>query len=154
MSFNKVFDNMMEEKLLNLHTGFIGKIVSMNGADRCSVQPLDKIKAYGKEAKSQAMITNVPVANHVRRYSLVQQGLSVQDTFTGGGTITPSSHPEADNVGHLKVEPLQSGDLVFCVCAERDITASSNGQSVTPPVGRHQIANAVVVAYLGRWAHE
>ena len=158
MGLGTTIDNMVEEKLLGMHTAFIGKVVSVDSPSLCTVQPLDKIKAYGKTAKAQAVITNVPVLNHVRHYTLIKTSLSVSvsDTFTGGGTavLTPNPHPEADNEGHLKVEPIKAGDLVFCVCAERDISSSSQGVSTTPPVGHHQIANAVVVGLLGGWPHE
>ena len=146
MSLNGMIDSIMEEKLLNMHTAFIGKIVSVKGETLCTVQPLDKIKAYGQKAKTQAVITKVPILNHVRHYSLVKQSLSSSE-----GSISPSSHPSADNVGHLKVEPLKKGDIVLCVCAERDISSSVKGTSTTPPVGHHQIANAVVVGLLGGW---
>lgn len=154
MGMSKVFDDMMEEKLLNMHTAFIGTIVKMEGADKCSVKPLDKIKSYGQKAKEQAVVSRVPILNHVRRYTLVKQNLTVQDTYTGGGTITPNPHPTPSNEGHLRVEPLKAGDIVLCVCAERDISSSSKGKTTTPPVGHHQIANALVVGYLGRWPHE
>lgn len=154
MGMSKVFDDMMEEKLLNMHTAFIGTVISVQGPDKCSVKPLDKIKSYGQKAKAQQPITNVPVLNHVRHYTLVKQSLKVTDTYTGGGSISPNPHPSAANEGHLKVEPLKVGDIVLCVCAERDISSSANGVSTTPPVGHHQIANAVVVGLLGRWSHE
>lgn len=150
-----VFDDMIEEKLLNLHTAFIGKVISVQGETMCSVQPLDKIKAYGQKEKSQAVITRVPILNHVRHYSLVKQSLSVKvsDSYTGGGSgsISPDTHPTPDNVGHLKVEPLKAGDIVLCVCCERDISSSSKGVSTVPPVGHHSIGNAVVVGLLGGW---
>lgn len=148
------FEGIIEEKLLNLHTAFIGKVISVESPQLCSVQPLDKIKAYGKPAKSQAPITKVPVLNHVRHYTLVKQSLSVIDTYTGGGSITPNPHPPEANIGHLKVEPIRPGDIVLCICAERDISSSVNGMSTTPPVGHHQIGNAVVVGLLGGWPHE
>jgi len=158
MGMSETFDNLVEEKLLNLHTAFIGQVVSVQSPSMCSVKPLDKIKAYGKSAKAQAVITKVPVLNHVRHYTLVKQSLSVtvQDTYTGGGsaTVAPNPHPSEDNIGHLKVESIKAGDLVLCVCAERDISSSSKGVSTTPPVGHHQIGNAVVVGLLGGWPHE
>ena len=149
------FEEIMEEKLLNLHTAFIGKIVKMQNESLCTVKPLDKIKAYGQSAKDQSVITNVPILNHVRHYRLVDETLTlnIKDTYTGGGsgTITPNPHPEKSNVGHLQVTPLKAGDIVLCVCAERDISSSVKGRSTTPPVGHHQIANAVVVGLFGEW---
>lgn len=151
MSMSEVLDGMVEEKLLNMHTAFIAKVVSVQSESMCSVQPLDKIKAYGQKAKSQAVITKVPILNHVRHYELVKQTLSVSDSYTGGGSISPSTHPTASNVGHLKVSPLRAGDIVLCVCAERDISSSVKGMSTTPPVGHHQIKDAVVVGLFGGW---
>lgn len=145
---------MIDEKLLNLHTAFIAKVVSVSSPDLCSVKPLNKIKAYGQKAKAQGVISKVPVLNHVRRYTLVKQTLTVEDTYTGGGSITPKRHPEPENEGHIRVEPIKAGDLVLCVCGDRDITAACKGQSATPPVGHHEIKDAVVVGLLGRWPHE
>lgn len=155
MNFGATLGNITEEKLLNLHTAFIAKVVSVQSESICSVQPLDKIKAYGQKAKSQGVITRVPILNHVRHYELVKQSLSVKvsDTYTGGGSasITPNPHPTPDNIGHLKVTPLKAGDIVLCVCAERDISSSIKGISTIPPVGHHEIKDAVVVGLFGGW---
>lgn len=142
-------EGMIEEKLLNLHTAFIGKVISVENEYICSVQPLDKIKAYGQKAQSQAVITKVPILNHVRHYKLVKQTLQVSDTYSGGGNISPATHPTADNEGHIRIEPLRAGDIVLCVCAERDISSSSKGVSTTPPVGHHQIKDAIVIGLIG-----
>ena len=66
MGMGGAFDAIMEEKLLNLHTAFIAKIVSVQSASLCTVRPLDKIKAYGQAAKSQAVISRVPILSHAR----------------------------------------------------------------------------------------
>lgn len=154
MGNSSFFDNMIEEKLLHLRTAFIAKVVSVQSPALCSVQPLDKIKAYGKKAQSQAVISRVPILNHVRHYTLVKQSLTIVDTHNGGDYATPNPHPPENNIGHVKVEPIRAGDLVFCVCAERDITSAVKGISTVPPVGRHSEANAVVVGLLGTWPHE
>lgn len=143
MGMSGTMNDMMEEKLLNLHTAFIAKVISVENESLCSVQPLDKIKAYGKPAQQQAIITKVPVLHHVRHFSLVKQTLS--------GNVSPATHPSENNVGHLKVSPVRAGDLVLCVCAERDITSSVKGISTTPPVGHHAIKDAVVVGLFGGW---
>ena len=105
------FEGMVEEKLLNLRTAFIAKVISVDDDYTCSVQPLDKMKAYGQEAKEQAVITRVPILSHVRHYTLVKQTLSVSDTYSGGGSISPATHPSADNEGHIRIEPLRAGDI-------------------------------------------
>lgn len=151
MGLGKTFDDFVEEKLLNLHTAFIATVTGTQGPTKCSVKPLDKIKSYGQKAKAQAVITNVPVLNHVRHYTLVKEDLTID---TDAGNIVPNPHPKPVNEGHLRVEPLKAGDIVLCVCAERDISSSVNGMSSTPPVGHHQIANAVVVGLIGGWPHE
>lgn len=111
MGMTEAIDGLVEEKLLNLHTAFIGKVVSVQSAYLCTVQPLDKTKAYGKTAKQYAVITRVPVLRHV-------------------GAV-------------------HAGDIVLCVCAERDISSAVKGQSTTPPVGHHQIKDAIVVGVIG-----
>lgn len=153
MGYGSMLDNIVEQKLLDLHTAFIGKVVSVQSPAMCSVQPLDKIKAYGKKAQSQAVITRVPVLNHVRHYELVKSELTATCP-DGGVTITPNPHPEKEDEGHIKLSPIKAGDLVLCVCTERDLSSSSKGQSTTPPVGHHGIKDAVVVGLLGKWPHE
>lgn len=152
MNPQNVINSMIESKLLNLHTAFIGKITSMNGDSMCSVQPLNRIKAYGKEAQQQAIIPNVPILNHVRHYKLKKQKLVIVDSRGLPCTIQADNpHPLPDDVGHLEVKPLQAGDIVFCVCGERDIAESVNGGVSTPPQGRHSLKDAVVVGLLGGW---
>ncbi len=150
----EILNDLIEEKMLGIHTAFIGKIVSMQGPDLCTVQPLDKIKAYGKAAQTQAVVSKVPILNHVRHYTLFKQSIEIVDTHNGGDYAVPNPHPVPDNEGHLRVEPLKPGDLVLCVCCERDTTSSVKGGSTTPPVGHHMIKDAIVVGFLGRWPHE
>jgi hypothetical protein len=133
---NNPFEGMLEEKLLNLHTVFIAKVIKVENENVCSVQPLDKIKAYGQKAQSQSVITKVPVLSHVRHYKVVDQTLS--------GNVSPTSHG-----GHVRIEPLKVGDIVLCVCAERDISSSIKGISSTPPVGHHQLKDAIVIGLIG-----
>lgn len=135
----KPFNDLLEEKLLNLHTAFIARVVSVQNENLCSVQPIDKIKAYGQSAKSQGVISNVPVLSHVRHIETYTQSLSASE-----GTISPSSHG-----GHIKISPIRKDDIVLCICAERDISSSIKGISTTPPVGHHQLKDAIVVGLIG-----
>lgn len=148
MGRSNFLEGMIEEKLLNLDTAFIAKVVSVKDETTCSVKPLDKRKAYGHEAKESSVITEVPILNHVRHYKLVKQNLTTADG------IDPNPHPKENDIGHLKVEPLKAGDLVFCVCAQRDISSAVKGMSTVPPVGHHQLKDAIVVGLLGAWDND
>lgn len=43
------------------------------------------------------------------------------------------------------VGSLRKDDIVFCVCAERDITETRKGRFALPVKGRHQLSDAVIV---------
>ena len=120
------FNEAIESKLLNMHTAYIGKIVSVNGST-ATVQPLNMIKQVGQNGQNQAVIPNVPILSHCKG--------KITETMIGG-------------VKALTFAELASGDLVFCVCAERDITDAKNGKSSVPPVGHHNLSDSVIVGVL------
>ena len=131
MNASTVFDNLIEDKLLNLHTGFVGKVLSVSpDYTRCSIQPLARIKAYGKKAKNQSIVTNVPILLHARVKKIDLK-------------CNPDTH-------EITVEKtyIASGDIVFCVCGDRDISETVNGSFATPPQGHHDLKDAVVVGIL------
>lgn len=59
----KYFENLINQKLLGLHTCYLAKVLSVNGS-YATVQPLALIKAYGENPKKQAVIENIPIAKH------------------------------------------------------------------------------------------
>lgn len=56
---------MIEQRLLNMHTAYFAKVLSVNGK-YAKIQPLNKVKAIGGTAQKQAAITDVPVLDHVK----------------------------------------------------------------------------------------
>ena len=56
---NKYIDDFIEEKLLHLHTAYIGRVTNINGDGSYSVQPLTLTRSFGNQAKKQAVINNV-----------------------------------------------------------------------------------------------
>lgn len=121
----------VEEALLNMHTAFIGIVVGMNGESKAKVQPLNLIKQYGEKPTKQAVLTDVPILEHVRHIEIYEQEV-------GGETHT----------GHVRLKPIEAGDIVFCMCADRDITQSKIGKSALPALGHHEIKDAVIVGCL------
>ena len=131
-SLATVINNIVEEQLLNTSTAFIGKIIAFDKDTKtANVQPLTMTKAYGKEAKQRAVLTNIPVTNNAQ-YKLKYRFISC-DVF--GGRFAEEAYIEA-------------GDLCVCIVSDRDITEARKGNSTVPSIGHHDIQNAIVVGVL------
>lgn len=126
MDFSGHFTDLIEDKLLALHTAYIGKVLSYSNG-KADIQPLNMTKQYGKAAQKPSVVKNVPVI-HSARYKMQTT------TIEGTTVITPTE--------------LSTGDLVFCVCAERNITEALKGNMATPPIGHHSKSDSVVVGIL------
>lgn len=60
------FRNLVDQKLLALHTCYLAKVLSVAG-NTAKIQPLSYIKAVGGSAKKQAVLSNVPISRTVIR---------------------------------------------------------------------------------------
>ena len=124
MGMATILDEMIEAKLLSLHTAYLAKVISTNGST-AKIQPLGNVKAFGKLAKAQSPLSAVPVIQSARN------------------KITFAENTIAE------VKPLEAGDIVICVCCERDISTAKKGQNSTPVVSsRHSMSNSVIVGIL------
>lgn len=127
MANSTYINDAIEQALLNVHTGFIAKIVSISG-DIATIQPLAMNKAVGGESSVPAIITACPVVSSCGKYeSFICQA-------TGNECV--------------KFKKVQAGDIVFCVCADRDISETRYGGMATPRPGHHEISFAVVIGVL------
>lgn len=135
MSGLNIMENIIEEKLLNLHTCYIAKVLSFDGT-KANLQPLNMIKQYGKPAQKQSILTGVPVIQSAR-YKL---GTEVRSCFVGGTS--------REQRKHLITKPLSAGDLVVCICGDRNITEAIKGNVSQPPVGHHSMGDSIVIGVL------
>lgn len=127
MSF---FDKLIEKKLMDLHCGYIGRVVWTDG-NTAKVQPLGLIKRAGSaETKAQAVVSDVPVAC---RYKLAEKTIT-----DGDGNAVTVAVPTL----------IAKGDLVACLCADRNIAAARRGENELPPAGRHSISDSIIVGIL------
>ena len=124
----KVFDNMIENKLLNLHTAYLAKVISSNGKT-AKIQPLGMVRAIGESAKKQSPLANVPIATQ----RFVERTVNVGD----GQTITVPQE-----------KPIAAGDIVVCICCERNITEAKKGKNVVPPIGHHSMSDSIIIGVL------
>ena len=133
MSFGG-FKGMVENSMLDLHTGYIGRVVAFDGAT-AKVQPLAMQKEINQAPKRLPIIADVPVVNSARfKFSVREFQCEI-----GAGTETRQ---------HIVGEPLAPGDLVYCVCADRDISGALRGDFYTPTIRRHSLSDSVVVGVL------
>lgn len=139
------FENLIESKLLSLHTCYLARILSIDG-NAAKIQPLGKTKAYGKESVSQSVLTNVPIINSAM-YKIDISGLTQSVTVDGkGSSLTVNS-----GIGERKfaiARPLKAGDIVVCVCAERNISDAKRGNNATPPAGHHSMSDSIIIGSL------
>lgn len=127
-------DSAIERKLMDLHCAYIGKVVSTDGST-ATVQPLGKIKEVGSTSgKTQAVVANVPIACKKFTSKTITYLISAEGATRSETVAVPS--------------PLAAGDLVVCVCADRDITDARRGVNAVPPAGRHTISDSIIVGIL------
>lgn len=125
---SKIINGMIEQKLLSLHTAYFAKVLNTDGKT-AKIQPLNMIKEKGGEAQKQAVFT-VPILQNVKK-------LSSQTVNINGEKITLP-----------KVTDVEKGDIVYCLCSERDITETKNGKCVIPPIGHHRLSDSVIVGVM------
>lgn len=133
MGNSSFVDSIVDKKLMDLHCGYIGRVVWTDG-ETATVQPLGLYKGRGSSAKTQAVVENVPVAC---KHKLTTTTIEYKD------------HEDRKQWQTVAVPTMiAKGDLVACLCADRDITAARRGENVQPPTGHHSISDSVIVGIL------
>ena len=134
-SLSSLIKDIVDEKLLDTSTAFIGKIISFDQNKKtANVQPLTMTKAYGKEAKQRAVLTDIPVLNNA------QYKLKFSYVVIPKVGVSDKQYAEKEYIA--------AGDLCVCIVCDRDISEARKGNSALPSLGCHEIQNAVVVGVL------
>jgi len=122
-----VINNLIETKLLTLHTAFLGVVININTTNRtATVQPLTQSKQAGKSGGiKQAVLTNIPVLqNAMYKITGISEGMAT-------------------------VQRITAGSIVLCIACERDITDAKKGKSAVPRISsHHQMQDAIVVGVI------
>ena len=144
-----VTEQMLNNKLLALHTAYLAKVISTNGST-AKIQPLGMTKAYGSAAQKQAVLSYVPIATH----KIGNDTIEIIDDITitvekDGDTVKDVTVKKSTkNIEIPKLLPIEAGDIVVCVCCERNITEAKKGNNVLPPSGHHSMSDSVIVGVL------
>lgn len=125
-SFNKIIGEILEEKMKSVNVAFLAQILSVNG-DKAKIQPLGLTKVYGGTPQKQAAISGV----HISRSAIYK--------------FTTTS---IDNKTVAVPERIAVGDIVLCVCCDRNIGAALKGKNELPPVGSHKKSDCVIVSVI------
>lgn len=118
----KFIESIVEKEMLDLHTAFLARVLSLSG-NQAKIQPMGLTKEVGGTAKAYAPISSVLVTKQSQNKVFVENG-------------------------EIMVSPLKAGDIVICVCCDRDITEAKCGKNVLPPVGHHNMSDCVIVGVL------
>ncbi len=116
---------MMEEMLLDMNSIFLGKVLNVEG-NAAKIQPLEMIQDTRGKARKKAVLPAVPICQSARKFV---------DIAVGGMTASKALPPE-------------TGDVVVCACADRDITETRNGNFAVPAEGHHSLSDAIVIGVL------
>ena len=136
MSLSGTIKDMIGEQLKMLHVAFVAKVLNVSGK-KAKIQPLGLIKDYGGTAKPQSAISGVAIAESAL-YKISEKNITYISDFDG------SRKTQAVAV----TTPISAGDIVICVCCDRNIDAALKGQNELPPVGFHNQSDCVIVAII------
>lgn len=141
MSMTTTLRNIVEEESKKLHVSFLAEILSVSG-NKAKVQPLGLIRNYGSAAKKQAPLTNVHIAQSARYKRTAKEIEYISSVNFTSRTVSKKT------ITVEQVTPIQKGDIVQCVCCDRNIDAALKGENSLPPVGYHNKSDCVIVAII------
>lgn len=160
-----ITESMLNNILLNLHTSYLASVISTNGKT-AKIQPLGLTKAYGASAQKQSPLSNVPIDLSARHKITGTKEIEFVTSVTVNKNVTKEKKTidgeEIELVTDISVnvetnkkketipiiEPIKAGDIVVCVCGERDITEARNGKNAVPALGHHSMSDSIIVGVL------
>ena len=152
MSGLSCIDDVIDRKLLDLHTAYIAKVLSVSGST-AKIQPLGMTKQTGEKAVSKSPISGVPIVKSAQKKITDKSityvsSVTFDITNTDGyvSSISPNINTQTETISVLK--PIAAGDIVVCVCCDRNITEAKKGNNGVVPVGHHSLSDSVIVGVL------
>lgn len=144
-----ITEQMLNNKLLSLHTAYLAKVISTSG-NTAKIQPLGMTKAYGSDAIKQSPLSNVPIATHKIGNDTIKVVSGVSCNVEKDGDILKDVKIEVEKttIDIPQIKPITAGDIVVCICCERNITEAKKGNNVLPPTGHHSMSDSIIVGVL------
>lgn len=134
------FNNLINNALIQLHTAYIAKVVSITGKT-AKVVPL----TYSKDVKGN-LVEQAPVTAYVCPNAKCEtKDLTyVADVIHGSGDVVK----ETKKVSVLVPKSIEVNDIVLCVVCERDITYAVQGKMSEPSNRKHDMNDSVILKVL------
>lgn len=145
MGNGEIVKGFVEQGMLGIHTGFFGKVLSVKGFT-AKVQPLQMYKAVGGTAKKHAVLPSVPIMHNVRKWGKRTITFCDADVRDGNVSVSPTDNSHRHSFDVYEPVMIEKGDIVYCVCADRDITQTKKGKTALPSLGHHNLTDAVIVS--------
>ena len=125
-NLSKLLNEFFDAKAKDLHCAFIAEILSVSGS-KAKIQPLGLTKQKGGTAQKQAVIAGV----HIAKSALYKFNTTIIDNKTVAVPVK-----------------ISAGDIVLCVCCDRNIEAAIRGRNELPPIGCHNKSDCVIVSII------
>ena len=93
----KFFEQMIENRMMDLHTAFLAKVCSVSG-DEAKIQPLGMRKEVGEQAEAYPVIPDVRKTKQVEKLEsgdivvCVVCDRDITDALKGINTLPPGGH--------------------------------------------------------------
>lgn len=126
------FNNLINDKILEVHTHYLGRVEAINGST-ATLQPLTEYKARGGEGKQQSL-TSAIIPPNIKYKSK---------------TITyMKSSTSSETMAVLVPDSLAVGDIVMVGICDRDITYAKTGKIGTATQRHHDINDGVILQFV------
>lgn len=127
------FENMIEQRILSIHTAFLAKVISVDD-DGATVQPLMSLKstATGEQTAVGYIRVTVPKNIKFKRENITYR---VSDTSSITKTV-------------VVPDDIAVGDIVYIGICERNITNAVNGSSELATMRAHDMNDGVILCVL------
>lgn len=122
MSLTTVIRDIVDNKMKYLHVAFLAQVLSISD-NKAKIQPLGLIREADGTTTKQAPISNVHIARSAR--------FKIFDDNGTAGLIS-----------------IKKGDIVLCVCCDRNIDAALKGENAVLPAGCHTQSDCVIVSVI------
>ncbi len=142
-------ENIINDKILNIHTAFLGKVKTVDGST-AKIQPLQNYKmTAGTPTAAKIVTAHVPkdIKYRVEKIKYMT-GATATTTVTESHSATTTIEPIFTESNVFIPEELSVDDLVICLVCERDISNAKKGLTEQPTNRHHDVNDSIIIRVL------